>query len=282
MPEAAKASLIIRWAPQRAPEYKHCPDKAEEVAIHFLPTMSPPQTGAHVNLYNKLPLINEAYAILRQELKADPSVSNDKLMLPVLQDPEVRSLFCDGIPGENDQGLFDIWIVHRHFALEMGERMVSTGNISTPTPQDSTHFADRWDLSANEIEFVRVSEGEVSTQRAPSGIFAKAFQELMSRKFGVSCLGLCLAPSAKLPPGFFYLETIDTKTRSQIVEVLPTSNTVTDLLARTYRSTWSVLDPDNNQQDCEPGIDGDCQNCEIKPACEAARAMEASPFSSLT
>lgn len=210
----------------------------------LLPAMSPPQSEAHHTMYNGLPLIPDAYTELRRELKAAPSVSNNDLMLPILEDPDVCKLFRDGV-GEGDEGrFFGIWIVHRHFRLERGERMVAEGDVAKPVSENLTHLAERWDHYGNAIEFMQ--PGADQTPQAPSANFTRAFRELMYNKFGVSSLGLCRV-GRRLAPGCIYLETTEVVRRAQITQIVPIGQETLDSepSGLTYPSSWVIADPDS-------------------------------------
>lgn len=210
--------------------------------------MSPPQANLHHKLYNSLPLIPAAYDILRQELTDKGiHISNDNPMLSIQNDPAV----CALLRNEENQGrFFGIWIIHRHFGLDPGERMVSVGNITKPAAEDPSHIAERWDQDGNEIEFMQPGADDASNM-APSPDLVKSFRDLMRDSFGVSILGLCRAPS-RLEPGTVWVETTDEPSRAQIVKV----GILDELLGKEliYPSIWVTRSPDS----CDPQLVCNC------------------------
>ncbi|PPR03560.1 hypothetical protein CVT26_006102 [Gymnopilus dilepis] len=168
----------------------------------------------------------------------DSKLASSGVTLDILLE-KLAPLFCNDEP----KGKYGIWLLHHHFDLEQGERMVKKGSISEPTiDQSSNIVAERWSGGGDELEHVYAHNSN-DIPLPPSPEFLKQFQEIISA-YNIDCLGICASPSQDevelMKAGYAFLETCNPG-RKQILTALPVGDPSLDD-ASVYRAAWSVSD----------------------------------------
>jgi hypothetical protein len=121
---------------------------------------------------------------------------------------------------EEYRGVYDVCLIHHHFDLKPGERMVSHGSISLPIPSPSQDDAlivpERWTAYGEAFEFRKVELNEELTPPPPASLLEE-FRQCIGEQ--ASILGICLAEDC-LPKGHVYWETTsDHVARSHVLEI---------------------------------------------------------------
>lgn len=118
------------------------------------------------------------------------------------------------------RGVYEVCLVHHHFDLEPGEKMVSYGSISLPTPspssEDNLIIPERWTADGQPFEFCKINSEDERVPPPPASLF-----EEFRRCIGAlgAPLGICLA-GERLGEGQVYWETTaDQVARSHVLEV---------------------------------------------------------------
>jgi hypothetical protein len=151
--------------------------------------------------YNSLPSIADADSAF---------VDRDKLF------SKLAPLFSR----EEYRGKYEVCLVHRHFDLKPGEKMVSHGLISLPTsspdPDDHSIIPERWTAYGEAFEFRKVnSQHEIIPP--PPALLLEEFRLCIGKY--ASVLGICHAED-QLSEGQVYWETTnDHIARSHVLEI---------------------------------------------------------------
>jgi hypothetical protein len=123
---------------------------------------------------------------------------------------------------EEYRGVYDVCLIHHHFDLKPGERMVSHGSISLPTlssqesQDDPLIIPERWTAYGDPFEFRKVKSGEEFAPPPPASLLEE-FRQCVGDQ--ASILGICLA-EGRLPEGHVYWETTnDHVARSHVLEI---------------------------------------------------------------
>ncbi|TFK24486.1 hypothetical protein FA15DRAFT_592324 [Coprinopsis marcescibilis] len=133
--------------------------------------------------------------------------------------PDLIRLFSQ----EAYAGVYAFGLVHRHFELERGERMVTTAKIPheeyITRPEkfpDNTIIADRWTANGQAFEFSRLHAGQEAVPPPPQQLLA-TFRELIGSRLE-RFLGIYLSPNH--PDGQIYLDgPFNSEDREQIILV---------------------------------------------------------------
>ena len=104
---------------------------------------------------------------------------------------------------------FGICLVHRHFELDDGEKMVSDGNITQPQFQPESVYPSRWTAEGKPFEFTRDKTKPLPDDLPPN------FQAIVN-KYDVNVLGLYYVEDPTLIG--VGIERLDSSTRSHIVD----------------------------------------------------------------
>ena len=177
--------------------------------------------------YNQLPSIAEANYRF-----------NKQLALASLTDLE---FFTELVPlfssERNESGpSYSPCVIHRHFDLENGERMVANGNISQPSKDTSPNIVPEcWLSTQDEIEH-RYVDDPSSIPPPPSADFFSKFNAIL-RKYNIDDIGICYSPPP-LKPEHIYLETLEHDSRLQIINQILASS-IDD--ATTLPSIWTLM-----------------------------------------
>ena len=149
-----------------------------------------------VDIYNQLPSISDADKAFQQQLKSS-SLTFDMLL------SELAPLFSEG----ENAGRYAIWILHHHFDLKAGERMVEKENTTKPTTDTSPNIvAERWNAEGEELEYKYVDDIN-DVPPPPSADFLKRFKAILDvRK--IDALGVCYACNRReIQEGYVFMET---------------------------------------------------------------------------
>ena len=169
--------------------------------------------GFTVEKYNQLLSIGEASSRFKHQLKS-AGLTDTQLFA------ELTPLFTN----ENTSGPYSPYLIHHHFSLKEGERMVSHGNRSAPSTDTSPNIVPEcWLNTGEEIEH-RYVDDLGSTPPPPSTDFISKFKAMLG-KYGIDILGVCYTPQVDvLTPGFSFLETLVIEERTHIINQVPASS----------------------------------------------------------
>ena len=171
----------------------------------------------HAAFYNSLLIVQDAAAALNR-------VEDRRTIFE-----ELTRLLARYPNGAGSGAQFGICLVHRHFRLYNGEKMVSDGDIARPQSQPGSppigdlYPASRWTAEGKPFEFTRDE-----TKPLPDDLPPK-FQAIVN-KYDVKVLGLYYVEDPTLSRGVG-IERLDSGTRSHIVrygEPLPPSKVLVE------------------------------------------------------
>ena len=188
-----------------------------------------------VNLYNRLPSISSASATLHSKL-ASTNLTLDALL------SRLRPLFCS----DEYKGKYGIWLVHHHFNLEEGERMVKSAAVTQPTRDRSEKIvAERWSARGEELEHAYHDAGKEldDLPPPPPAEFIRQFQEITGA-YGIDCLGICYPPSQEevktLRGGYMFMETCHEGRKHVLTPISAGDASLNG--ASVIKTTWSMSD----------------------------------------
>jgi hypothetical protein len=149
------------------------------------------------------------------------------------------------------QEKYCLCLVHNHFLLQPGERMVATGLVTqperVPDPTPSDIIPSSWTATGIPFEWTRVNAPEEIIAPPPDELI-REFSEIVGEG---SILGLCLAPGP-LPEGQMWLERLSPDLRQHILEMKPAEEHCIDP-ASISTACWRVkISSDGGQ--LEPSI----------------------------
>ncbi|KAF8875342.1 hypothetical protein CPB84DRAFT_446990 [Gymnopilus junonius] len=174
------------------------------------------------SLYNALPLIQHSSARFDEQL-ASARLSRTEFF------SELAPLFEE--KGYTKQ--YAVCLVHRHFLLEEGERMVANNKSSAPTRDKSDNIIpERWLKTGEPFEY-RVIDDVNPLSPPPSVDFFAKFKSVLDR-FAIDVLGICAIPRDELPPGYWLLETQGIGERELLTNRVPFASDVKS----TFHSSW--------------------------------------------
>ncbi|KDR72392.1 hypothetical protein GALMADRAFT_213380 [Galerina marginata CBS 339.88] len=204
-------------------------------------TMACDQTFSIRN-YNTIRTIAQADQVFDEQLDRSPGG-------PITRD----EFFSDGDLVKLFQGTpYAVFLVHRHYALKNGERMVTTGNTSQPSTDLNNMAPERWFSTGEHFEHRSTNDGS-NLPSPPSDDFLNHFREIISEK-GIDGLGVALAPDVpSLQPGHVFLEQPGKGDRQQVVTQVPDSLVESPDI---FQSSWVPLDGSATLS-CKHN----CQNC---------------------
>ncbi|PPQ90109.1 hypothetical protein CVT25_012274 [Psilocybe cyanescens] len=172
--------------------------------------------------YNELPMIWDAHRLLSKQLGDDKPGRLDPLI------EALSPLFL----ASDERFKFGICIMHRHFDLKDGERMVTVPEkdeknpnivaiVEPSTGTSSNIVAERWMFDGKEFEHAVVDDPASITP--PSDKFFEEFRRICkSFGNGVKILGICANNMPVIPQhDIFFLELLHpdpTKDRTQAIE----------------------------------------------------------------
>ncbi|KDR72391.1 hypothetical protein GALMADRAFT_213379 [Galerina marginata CBS 339.88] len=152
---------------------------------------------------------------------------------------ELSELFLEGV----NAGQYAPCLIHRHYCLNEGERMVTSSNSTRPSRDRSLNIvAERWLKTGEEFEY-RFTDNPASLAPPPSIAFMARFKSIVEEN-GIDVLGVCYAPTpSELAPGFVYSETVGQGDREQVLNIVHQSSLQGE---KTYQTSWV---PTLNPQD---------------------------------
>ncbi|PPQ74469.1 hypothetical protein CVT26_001107 [Gymnopilus dilepis] len=193
-------------------------------------------------IYNQLPLIFEASRQFKDNLASTGHTVGSLLA-------ELQDLFDD----PRYKGKYGVWLLHRHFELNTGERMVKRDEhiddgkspknyrtVTEPTADQASNIvAERWSPFGDELEHAYTAEGSNLTP-APDAYFFQEFHRIMVvnnivGQDNVPRLGICLYPSPEVleivDSGYFIVERTNPKDPRRlhvVTAVAKNDSTMTD------------------------------------------------------
>ncbi|KAJ2919120.1 hypothetical protein MD484_g1340, partial [Candolleomyces efflorescens] len=136
--------------------------------------------------------------------------------------------------------IYHLSLVHRHFVLEAGERMVATELITQPEilpdPTPREVIPSFWTTVGIPFEWTRVRTlGDDIRVPPPPAKLVKQLLEIVGEN---GPLGLSLA-QAPAPAGYIWVERTDDQTRQHILELRPQGGSDAE---EPHKSSWRVTD----------------------------------------
>jgi hypothetical protein len=200
-----------------------------------------------VAAYNQLLLIHEA-----------DNRFNDQLASAGITRPELFSQLAPILLEGEHAGKYAICLLHRHYSLNKGERMVTNDLVTKPSTNTSPRVvAERWSCTGQEIEY-RLINDPASLPPPPSSELLSKVKSILDAK-GIDILGVCYAPE-KLADGFEFMEVSGPGDRVQILSIVHVS-TVDPY--ESYQAVWiAAVDPSDNTHvlrcgtNCGKGVNG--------------------------
>ena len=176
--------------------------------------MTTPPSPTHdfdTEAYNELPLVPDAIARFEKQLRA-AGLNRTELF------SELAPLFLVKSAEGTKPGPYAVFLIHRHFELEPGERMVENNNITEPSNSSLNIVPHIWLPTGQAIEFRRfISESDPPLPPPPTLEFISKFRSFLDKK-GINTLGICYANT--LEPGSYYLEEDGPRYRTRIVKLI--------------------------------------------------------------
>ena len=200
--------------------------------------------------YNNLPLIADADALFQKQL-ASAGITRSQLFLQLVP------LFLQ----DGNVGRYAICLVHHHYDLKAGERMVSTGRSTKPSTDTSVNIVPSSWLNTGEVIEFMFTPSPSTLPPPPSAEFFTKFRSILDAK-NIDVLGICYAPD-DLDDGFMLRESRGVGDR---VRVLTAVHGSTPMGADCYLATWiPKVDPDNGSYVVVKAGCCDGQRCGQKP-----------------
>ncbi|KDR70690.1 hypothetical protein GALMADRAFT_282143 [Galerina marginata CBS 339.88] len=185
--------------------------------------------------YNKLPLVAVADALYNQQLAA-AHITRDKLL----------SLLAPLFLQDENAGRYAACLIHRHYLLQEGERMVANGNSTQPSKDTSDNIVpDCWLPTGQAVEYRFATVTDRATlPPPPSKEFFNSFKKITDL-YGVDMLGVCYLPEMdQLKDGFVFLETAGSGDREQVISIVSESEIAVANSNQIYQTAWvTTFDP---------------------------------------
>ncbi|KDR71366.1 hypothetical protein GALMADRAFT_214011 [Galerina marginata CBS 339.88] len=163
-----------------------------------------------VSAYNDLPFIADANARFEDQLASAGLTRSQffKKLAPVfLEAPYI--------------GHYAACLIHRHYSLNDGERMVTNGPSARPSTETSANIVgERWASNGEVIEFKFTDDPASHAPHPPAEFFAK-FKSIVDAH-GIDMLGVCYAPG-KLADDYLFLESPGPEDREQVTHLVHSS-----------------------------------------------------------
>ena len=193
----------------------------------------------NVSAYNELPSIAVANTRLEDQL-ASAGLTRDQFF------SKLTPVFLEAPYA----GRYAACLIHRHYSLNDGERMVGTGPSAKPSTDTSPNIVgERWDSNGEVIEH-KFTEDPASHPPPPPAEFFAKFKSILDAH-GIDILGVCYAPS-KFQDGFLYLESAGSGDREQITSLVHSS---APQLEDSFEATWI------------PKVDSEDGSCTMHKCC---------------
>ena len=189
-----------------------------------------------VTAYNHLLSIHEAHERFATQLSRE-GITREQLFT------KLAPLFAQG----EHSGRYAVCLMHRHYSLNPGKRMVTNDFITQPSVDFSSNIiSDQWSSTGEEIEH-SIINNPTSRPPPPSADFTAKFKSVID-EHGVTVLGVCYAPE-NLPDGYELMEMSGPGDRVQLLSMVRASSVDK---SKSYQAVWI------------PGSDGchrSCVNC---------------------
>jgi hypothetical protein len=211
--------------------------------------------GFGVAEYNKLLHISEADSLFEQQL-VSAGITRGQLW------SQLAPLFLE----KTNVGRYAACLIHRHYLLKDGERMVTNGNSTRPSTDTSVNIvAERWLSTGQDIEY-RFTDDPASLPPPPSANFLARFKSITDAN-GIDILGVCYSPPIQdLAPGFIFLEKAGLRDREQVITIVPYTS-----LGNAYQACWVArvnVDDLSPSMFCGTSCASDEPGCKTRiPAC---------------
>ena len=196
-----------------------------------------------VSAYNDLPSIAEADARLEDQL-ASAGLTRTQFF------SKLTPVFLEAPYA----GRYAACLIHRHYSLNDGERMVANGPSTKPSTDTSPNIVgERWASNGEVIEHKFTDDPASYPPPPPAEFFAK-FKSILDAH-GIDILGVCYAPS-KFQDGFLYLESTGSGDREQITNLVHCS---APQLEHSFEAAWILkANPENGSYTMAK-----CCNCTV-------------------
>ncbi|KDR67423.1 hypothetical protein GALMADRAFT_1086292 [Galerina marginata CBS 339.88] len=191
--------------------------------------------------YNDLPFIADANARFENQL-ASAGLTRTQLF------SKLAPLFLEAPYA----GHYAACLIHRHYSLHSGERMVTTGTSARPSTETSLNVVgERWASNGEVIEH-KFTDDPASHFPAPPPEFFAKFKSILDAH-GIDILGVCYA-SGKLTDDYLFLESPGPGDREQVTTLVRRSSPE---LENSFEAAWI---PKVNPEDGFYTMGG-CCNC---------------------
>lgn len=165
---------------------------------------------------------------------------------------------------------YAVWLLHGHFHLKEGERMVSRRDggrdIMEPTTDTSSRIVpERWNNIGEEIEHRVLADGETAPPHPPCELW-NGFRQIMEKR-GIDTLGICYAPDEtvldRLRSGHIFLERTSTDNCPECRKHVTTLKFQSMVPDDTTETSWIPRDfpPQVESGTCPFIVDGCSHQC---------------------
>jgi len=187
-----------------------------------------------ITTYNNLLPVKVANARFAQQLST-ANITRKKLF------SDLAPLFTDN---DGNPLPYGACLLHRHYSLNNGERMVANGNRTSPSTMSDNIVAERWFPNGDEVEH-RFTDNPAYLPPPPSADFMASFSTIINA-YGIDTLGVCYAPGAdELAPGYVFLEKDGAGDREQIT-ITVTKQSLQDQLKSSEAAWVPTVNPDDH------------------------------------
>jgi hypothetical protein len=157
--------------------------------------------------YNDLPFVSDADARFKEQL-ASAGLTRKQLL------SDLAPLFLE----PPYAGRYAACLIHRHYSLKDGERMVTTEHSTKPSTDTSAQIvAECWSSSGEEVEHRFIDDTTTLPPPPPVDFLAKYKSILDS--YGIDVLGVCWAPD-KVADGFIFAEVEGLEDRERVTTII--------------------------------------------------------------
>jgi len=205
-----------------------------------------------IKAYNNLPLIADADALFQKQL-ASAGITRSQLFL------QLAPLFLQ----DGNAGRYAICLVHHHYDLKAGERMVTTGFSTKPSIDASDNIVPTSWLNTGEVVEFMFTPSPSALPPPPSAEFFAKFKSILATN-NIDVLGVCYAAN-DLDDGFMLRESDGAGDRERVLSVVHNS---TPMGADFYSASWiPKVNPDNGSYIVVLGGCCNSPRCKKDPRC---------------
>jgi hypothetical protein len=204
-----------------------------------------------VTAYNNIPSVADADARFEEQL-ASAGLTRKQLF------SDLAPLFLESPYG----GRYAPCLIHRHYSLNDGERMVTTDHSSKPSTDISPKIvAERWSSSGEEVEHM-FTDDPTSLPPPPPVDFVAKYKSILD-SHAIDALGICYAPD-KLADVFILTEANGLADRERVTTIIHHSARSN----KSYDVTWLVT---RNPDGLAVIITASC--CDV-PSCVVVHSLQ--------